>query len=466
MAPPPPPPPSPPLMVKLRTVETCGVSPPEGSVPPTAVPLTFFDVFFLHARPMERLFFYPFPHPTSHFLSSFLPSLKSSLSLSLRSFFPLASLLRPSPAPPPLPTASSSSTPTPPPPASSSPSRSASATAAAVDFSTASQGPAARRRPAPALVPRLAPPDSAGSQPLLAVQVTVFPHHGVVVGTTMHHAACDGSSYTLFRQTWAAAARWSSGDISLYAHPSARRRPVPRPRSSRTVLAFLQNSRRQVPHPGARILPCRRSSRVIHYQKQPHQSPKSGFPVLDSGGNLRLYVDQLRPGERTGEKKRQGISCNSCGLPQPDAAPAPCGVLRKLHRAVLRRGGGRRPIWSERAHGGRGSHRQSHKECGERRIRRRREKWLETIRGLPAEAILTGAGSHRFGVYDTDFGGGGRRTWTSPPSRGRAWSRWRRAARRREGWRLGWHFPEIRWICSRFTLRKALAVWMVECKFS
>ncbi|XP_020081209.1 coumaroyl-CoA:anthocyanidin 3-O-glucoside-6''-O-coumaroyltransferase 2-like [Ananas comosus] len=194
----------------VRLIETCRVSPPEGSVAPTAVPLTFFDVIWLYLPPVERLFFYPFPHPTSHFLSSFLPSLKSSLSLSLRSFFPLAALLRPSPD--------------------------ASdrfelffsdATSPGVRFTVAECSDAqnaaglfdhlADGRPREVsllrqLVPSLAPPDCTDSPPpprpppVFAVQVTVFPSRGLVVGTAVHHAVCDGSSIMRFMRCWSASA--------------------------------------------------------------------------------------------------------------------------------------------------------------------------------------------------------------------------------------------------------------------
>ncbi|CAO2204246.1 unnamed protein product [Urochloa humidicola] len=41
-------------------------------------------------------------------------------------------------------------------------------------------------------------------QDVLAVQVTVFPRAGICIGTTLHHAVADGSSYAHFLSTWSA----------------------------------------------------------------------------------------------------------------------------------------------------------------------------------------------------------------------------------------------------------------------
>nr|XP_010918830.1 anthocyanin 5-aromatic acyltransferase-like [Elaeis guineensis] len=79
----------------LRVLENSRVSPPPGSVATASIPLTFFDVIWLmHYQPVERLFFYDFPHPTAHFIDSCLPNLKTSLSLTLQHFFPFAGNLR------------------------------------------------------------------------------------------------------------------------------------------------------------------------------------------------------------------------------------------------------------------------------------------------------------------------------------------------------------------------------------
>ncbi|XP_020095764.1 anthocyanidin 3-O-glucoside 6''-O-acyltransferase-like [Ananas comosus] len=407
MAPPPPPPPPPsPLMVKLRTIETCGVSPPEGSVPPSTVPLTFFDVFFLHARPMERLFFYPFPHPTSHFLSSFLPSLKSSLSLSLRSFFPLASLLRPSPD------ASdrfelffSDATS---PGVRFTVAECSDAQNAAGLFDHLADGRPRGRRPAPGASCLVVHARLRRSQPLLAVQVTVFPHHGVVVGTTMHHAACDGSSYTLFRQTWAAAARRWSGDISLDAHPLGPvvdRSLVPDPHGLYSLFYKTVAGKSPIPAPASSPADVVLASFTI---KSSHiKALKAAFRCSTVAVTFAFtWINYVRARElaKRNDKVYLAIPVDFRSRMRPPL-PAeyfgncigPCYV--EAEAADLSGANGLtaaaeaidRAIKSVASAGFEGAE---------------PEKWLETIRGLPAEAILTGAGSHRFGVYDTDFGWG------------------------------------------------------------
>ncbi|KAK8477948.1 hypothetical protein V6N11_018596, partial [Hibiscus sabdariffa] len=78
-------------MAGMRIIEDSVVFPPHGWVlQASTLPLTFFDIHWLGSSPMQRLFFYDFPHSCSHFIQTVLPNLKSSLSLALQHFFPLA----------------------------------------------------------------------------------------------------------------------------------------------------------------------------------------------------------------------------------------------------------------------------------------------------------------------------------------------------------------------------------------
>lgn len=86
--------------VSIKIIEDVQISSPAGSVPTTTVPLTYFDIPWFPCSPMRSLFFYEYPHPTSHFMQTTLPILKQSLSLALQHFFPLeAKIMCP---PPPL----------------------------------------------------------------------------------------------------------------------------------------------------------------------------------------------------------------------------------------------------------------------------------------------------------------------------------------------------------------------------
>ncbi|KAL5053970.1 hypothetical protein RYX36_034652 [Vicia faba] len=65
----------------------------------TCLPLTFLDLPFAGPKYVERQFFYNFPHSTNYFIQTTLPSLKHSLSLTLQYFFPLVGNLHCSPPP-------------------------------------------------------------------------------------------------------------------------------------------------------------------------------------------------------------------------------------------------------------------------------------------------------------------------------------------------------------------------------
>ncbi|XP_078174854.1 malonyl-coenzyme:anthocyanin 5-O-glucoside-6'''-O-malonyltransferase-like [Carex rostrata] len=178
----------------LKIIESSRVAPPPGTTPEHAIlPFTYFDVFWIVVPPVERLFFYPYPHPTTHFLSSLLPSLKSSLSLALKTYYPLAGGFR-----------RTSST--------DDKLEHYYVEGDAVSFTVAecnnqfefehlASDHERDLLQLDCLVPEL--PKSEELQPLLAVQVTVFPDQGIVIGTSVHHMACDGTSSMQFMHTWA-----------------------------------------------------------------------------------------------------------------------------------------------------------------------------------------------------------------------------------------------------------------------
>lgn len=184
-----------------------GASPP---APGGALPLTFFDVPWLFTGPVERVFFYPYAHTADHFAAHLLPSLVSSLSATLRAFYPLLGRVRPCPdggggyeffcsdggEAVELIVAESSD-----------------------DFDELSAGGPRDVARLYALVPRLPSPGADGSFALAAAQVTVFPARGVAVGVSIHHVACDDSSYTHFIRTWAAQCRVASGGADAVPPP-------------------------------------------------------------------------------------------------------------------------------------------------------------------------------------------------------------------------------------------------------
>ncbi|KAG0497723.1 hypothetical protein HPP92_002414 [Vanilla planifolia] len=190
---------------ELMVVEKCRISPAGGNCGETRlhyVPLSFFDILFLHFPPVQRLFFYKLPITKTQLINSELPKLKQSLSIALRLFYPLAGSLTVSTTKPPSIHCSDSDT---------------VAVTAAISsdnfYELSSNHPRAAARFHP-LLPLL--PEEA----ILSVQVTLFPNYGIAIGTTLHHAAADGSSYTHFMKIWAAISKLGDNTaLSLLPQP-------------------------------------------------------------------------------------------------------------------------------------------------------------------------------------------------------------------------------------------------------
>lgn len=188
-----------------RVLDTLAVAAEDGGGG-GALPLTFFDVPWIFTGPVERVFFYPYPHPAEQFRAALLPRLVSSLSAALRAFYPLLGRVRPCPdgggyeffCP-----------------AGGGPGDSVELTVAESedDFEELSgDGPRDVAR-LYSLVPRLPVVQGEdGGFALAAVQVTVFAGRGVAVGVSIHHVACDDSSYMHFVKTWAGHCRVAAGE--------------------------------------------------------------------------------------------------------------------------------------------------------------------------------------------------------------------------------------------------------------
>ncbi|KAK7270740.1 hypothetical protein RJT34_26131 [Clitoria ternatea] len=179
----------------LKVVQVCFVAPLDctnniASTIPTSLPLTFFDLLWLRFPPVERLFFYEFPHSSSSsFFDSLLPNLKHSLSLTLQHFLPFAgNITWPLDSPKPI--------------INYVPGDAVSFIVAQsnADFNYLCSDlcEASQRHP---LIPHLTTSDEKAS--LFALQVTLFPNTGFCIGITTHHAAFDGKSSTLFMKAWA-----------------------------------------------------------------------------------------------------------------------------------------------------------------------------------------------------------------------------------------------------------------------
>ncbi|PKA56485.1 Anthocyanin 5-aromatic acyltransferase [Apostasia shenzhenica] len=202
--------------VRLLEQSTISPPPPDADDHRRALPLSFFDMIWLNYCAVERLFFFPFPHPTSSFVESHLPGLKSALSFALGIFYPLAGTIR---------RGSGGRF-------EISCSASDSVPLTVCDYVAADgfhEISGDHRREIDKLLP-LVPklPLRRDAQPLLAVQITLFSGHGLCLALAIHHSACDGFSSMQFVRTWAAAFR--KDEAAALPRPVMDRSVIPDPR--------------------------------------------------------------------------------------------------------------------------------------------------------------------------------------------------------------------------------------------
>ncbi|KAK1567698.1 hypothetical protein Q3G72_015356 [Acer saccharum] len=196
----------------VKVIDQIQVAPPQGSVSTTIVPLTFFDIVWFVCCPVQRIFFYEFPHPTLHFTQTVLPHLKESLSQTLRHFFPFAGNLT-CPPPPHVPYILFNE---------GDATVQVVVTESDADFNHLVVGNHARDvKTLQSLVPKLPfirPSSSSNTThvvPVMAIQFTVFANSGFSVGVTSNHVAGDGRSINHFMKSWASIHKSPKGDHDL-----------------------------------------------------------------------------------------------------------------------------------------------------------------------------------------------------------------------------------------------------------
>jgi hypothetical protein len=197
--------------------------PPFPSPPETSLPLTFFDVFYVHSPPVQRLFLYRLAPDAD--VAAIISNLRDSLHQALRAFYPLAGRVRLTPG-------------------TSDryemhyrPGDAVTFTVAECDDAdTHFHGLTTDEPREVAKIATFVPPLPEGGR-LLAVQATLLPaRRGLAIGVTVHHAACDGSGSTHFLHTWAAACRGGGAE----APPVIDRTLLPDPR--RLYDVFVQGA--------------------------------------------------------------------------------------------------------------------------------------------------------------------------------------------------------------------------------
>ncbi|KAK2370364.1 coumaroyl-CoA:anthocyanidin 3-O-glucoside-6''-O-coumaroyltransferase [Trifolium repens] len=193
----------------MKVIEQSQISPPPNSVPsPTILPLTFFDIPWVYCHPIQRIFFYHFPHPTNHFLQTTLPILKHSLSITLQHFFPFSSnLIIPSDS-------------------QTEPyirylntdSLSFIVAESSADFNLLISDSQDVQNWHP-LVPNLPPPSTEQNNtrviPIMSIQVTVMPNSGFSICLTLNHVAADGKSLHHFIKFWASVSKNRANNKNL-----------------------------------------------------------------------------------------------------------------------------------------------------------------------------------------------------------------------------------------------------------
>lgn len=156
----------------------------------TSLPLTFFDILWLRLPPVERVFFYDFPHPTPLFFDTLLPKLKESLAIALGYYFPLAGYLTwPLDSNKPIIKYNEGDT------------VSLTVAESEADFNHLAGTELSEATEIRHLVPQLA--ISHEQAAVLSLQVTLFPNTGFSIGVTSHHAVMDGKTSTSFIKSWA-----------------------------------------------------------------------------------------------------------------------------------------------------------------------------------------------------------------------------------------------------------------------
>lgn len=191
-------------MALVRVLAVNGVAPP---TPGPAMPLSFFDTYWIALPPIQRIFLYP--ETTNLSFSSAVSSLKSSLSETLLKFHPFAGKLSYLP----------------------------SSADVIIDCSRVDEGVKFVEAESDVDIGRLAADPTHHSKAfidlvpelemealpmaVMAVQVTRFGGGGLAVGMTIHHSVADGKGVWQFIDAWAATCRGEKDERSVPLHERA-----------------------------------------------------------------------------------------------------------------------------------------------------------------------------------------------------------------------------------------------------
>ncbi|KAH6795449.1 hypothetical protein C2S51_036435 [Perilla frutescens var. frutescens] len=399
-------------------LEHCSIHPSPESTAELTLPLIHFDISWLYFHPVHRLLFFDFPCSKSQFLESIVPAMKQSLTRTLNHFLPLAGqIVQPLNSGRPF--------------SRFAPGDSVPLTIAECDKDFAEL---TGNHPRVAdefygCVPHLPPAKHSPSDvvsPVLALQITLFPDHGVCLGFTNHHAIGDASSIVRFIKAWAAVNR-HGGEAKLIEEASLL------PVYDRTAVAdpdgldsiywdIMKQSRAIESLPVSFPLNKHRATFVLsgddvqklknHLQKNRPELRATAFTAVCALAWVSLVRAEAEP-VADDEPEYFAFAADCRGRlkpPLPAAYFGNCVAFVKAETAhgLLRGGDGLAAAAESIAEA---IQRTVYNEKG---ILDGAEKWPMTFGKLIGKRLFGVAGSPRFDLYDVDYGWGRPKKLESP----------------------------------------------------
>ncbi|XP_057796562.1 anthocyanidin 3-O-glucoside 6''-O-acyltransferase-like [Salvia miltiorrhiza] len=394
-------------------LESCGVAPPPGLVADQSLPLTFFDINWLHFHPMLQLLFYEFPCSKPHFLETIVPKLKQSLSLSLKHFFPLSGHVVYPSSPEEMPIfqyLSGDSVPV-------------TVAESSDDFDDLVGDRAQSADKLYSFIPRLPPIVEESDRKLLkvlAVQATLFPGRGVCIGITTHHCVSDAPSFLGFLTSWSAISRGDGDEEFVSKHgellPVFDRSLINYPLKLDAI--YWKNAQRiplQSRHPS---LPTNRVRSTYTFTQSEIKKLKNSIQEripnlahLSSFVAIAAYIWTIMAKSLRSEADNDGDGDAFFLIPidlRPRLDPAVPGNYfgNCLSFALPRMG--RRELAGEEGLflAAEAAAAAIEERTGDKKILESVEKWSGEIRQALQESFFSVAGSTRLDLYGADFGWG------------------------------------------------------------
>ncbi|XP_068304721.1 phenolic glucoside malonyltransferase 2-like [Pyrus communis] len=393
----------------MKLVEICKVA-PQYVDQEFSLPLTFFDILWLKFPSVQRLYFYEIVSSSknSFFFDSILPKLKTSLSLTLHHFPPLAgNITWPQDSPKPI--------------LSYLRGDAVSVTVAESDADfhhlVSSNSFNIEAKEYHPLVPQLEVCHEKAAA--LALQITLFPNNGFSIGTSVHHAALDGKISTMFVKSWAYICKHESDLVPDELKPFYDRSVIPDPTRIDLIYSnhFLNmdlerpNNRSlmplqfKAPQPDSvrgcfQFTPTKIEA-IRHLVKEKKQQQQSIHLSRFCLTYAYAWVCIVKAEEIKSEKIQLAIAVDCRSRLDPKISENYFGNCIGGRVVVVEREG----IFGKDGLVVAVTAISEALEGLDNRLLDGAEAWIEYIQPQ-ADKLISVAGSHRFRVYDTDFGWG------------------------------------------------------------